>query len=266
MRFMAGFSSVFYPVCLAHLKDAKIRRMTHGDCTIRLCGETLVLHRFGAVWWPAEKTLVVADLHLEKGSGFARRGQLLPPYDTRATLARLKKLLQAFAATRVIALGDSFDDRSAGERLGPEDIKTLTVLTRTSEWLWVEGNHDPSPPAFLGGTVVREAAIGGLHFRHVPSRAAGEVAGHLHPAVRVSRGGASTRKRCFVSDGTRLILPAFGAYTGGLDVREDAITRLFPTGLSAYALGRERVYQVLARNRSDDSQPSATTISTVNSP
>ncbi len=220
--------------------------MTHSGCCIEVNGETLVPDHSGAVWWPAEKTLVFADLHFEKGSAYAKGGQLLPPYDTRATIKRVEAVLERFRPARVIALGDSFHDGGAGERLDSVECAGLKALTARCEWLWVEGNHDPEPPSWLGGSVTREAAIGGLLFRHRPHTGAckGEVAGHLHPATTVSRRGMRVRRRCFVSDGTRLILPAFGAYTGDLDVREAAIASLFEDGFAVYALGRERVYAV----------------------
>ena len=219
--------------------------MTH-PCRIEVNGETLVPDVSGALWWPAEKTLAVADLHFEKGSAFARGGQLLPPYDTRATLKRLAEVLKRLRPARVIALGDSFHDSKAGARLDAEEIAALRALTERADWLWVEGNHDPEPPAWLGGRVTHEIAVGGLLFRHKPQKRAckGEVAGHLHPAATIRRRGLSVRRRCFVADGTRLILPAFGAYTGGLDVREAAIASLFADGFAVYALGRERVYAV----------------------
>ncbi|MDR3527966.1 MAG: ligase-associated DNA damage response endonuclease PdeM, partial [Rhizomicrobium sp.] len=165
--------------------------MTHLLCPL-LLGETeLVLDASGALWWPEEKTLVVADLHFEKGSAYARSGQFLPPYDTRATIRRLESLLARFHAERVIALGDSFHDDGAGERLDLEERAALSALTRRYDFTWVEGNHDPEPPAWLGGHIVAQLMIGTLMFRHIPSEAGiiGEVAGHLHPAVRVSRGG-----------------------------------------------------------------------------
>jgi DNA ligase-associated metallophosphoesterase len=218
--------------------------MNRDDCRILVNGETLVLDASGAAWWPAERTLVVADLHFEKGSAYARRGQFLPPYDTRATLKRIAVLITRFGPERVIALGDSFHDGDAGARLSTDDIAALAALTGAVAWVWIEGNHDPKPPAWLGGTITGEVAIGGLVFRHVPVGSVGEVAGHLHPAARITRGGMSTRKRCFVSDGMRLLLPAFGAYTGGLDVREAAIASLFADGFAVYAMGRDRVYAV----------------------
>jgi len=216
------------------------------DCRVEVNGETLVLDASGAAWWPAERTLVFADLHFEKGSAYARGGQLIPPYDTRTTIRRMEAVLARRAPKRVIALGDSFHDGHAGERLDEAERAALKALTRACDWLWVEGNHDPEPPAWLGGTIAREAAIGGLLFRHMPGAGpcAGEVAGHLHPATSIARRGLSLRRRCFVSDGMRLLLPAFGAYTGGLDVREAAVSSLFAGGFAVYALGKERVYAV----------------------
>jgi len=246
--------------------------MTREDCRIAVNGETLLLDASGAMWWPAEKTLVFADLHFEKGSAYARGGQLLPPYDTRATLKRLDGALMRFRPARVIALGDSFHDAKADERLDAEEIVQLGRLTARAEWLWVEGNHDPAPPGWLGGKITGEAAIGGLVFRHIPAplHHRGEVAGHLHPCVTVRRNGLSVRRRCFVTDGVRLVLPAFGAYTGGLDLRDKAVTELFDDGFAAYALGREKVYavaaQALRRKKKVEPQPSKIAIKTVAKP
>jgi DNA ligase-associated metallophosphoesterase len=218
------------------------------ECRLLLCETELVLDASGALWWPGEKTVVVADLHFEKGSAYARSGQFLPPYDTRATIRRLETLLARTHAQRVIALGDSFHDSGAGGRLDEEERAALSDLTRRYDFFWVEGNHDPEPPSWLGGRIVPEMMLNTLMFRHIPGEAGiiGEVAGHLHPAVRVSRGGVSVRRRCFVSDGRRLLLPAFGAYTGGLDVQDEAVTTLFTRGHSVYALGKERAYLVKA--------------------
>jgi DNA ligase-associated metallophosphoesterase len=239
---------------------------------VEVNGETLVLDPSGAAWWPAEETLVFADLHFEKGSAYARGGQFLPPYDTRSTIRRITAAIARYRAARVVALGDSFHDGSAGERLDAEECAALKALTHASDWLWVEGNHDPEPPAWLGGTIAREAAIGGLVFRHLPTSGicTGEIAGHLHPAVRIARRGMSLRRRCFVSDGTRLLLPAFGAYAGGLDVADAAVSTLFASGFAVYALGTERVYavggQVLRRKKNEDVQPSRIAIRTVDTP
>jgi len=217
-----------------------------GDLHITVNGETLLLDRSGAAVWPAEKTLVFADLHFEKGSAYAKRGSLLPPYDTRTTIKRMGEVIGRHKPLRVIALGDSFHDGEAADRLDREECEMLARLAAGTEWIWVEGNHDPKPPAWIGGRVAAEIALGGLVFRHVPGGGtqAGEVAGHLHPATVVRRNGMSVRRRCFVSDGARLLLPAFGAYAGGLDVRDAAITSLFADGFAVYALGRERVYAV----------------------
>jgi|WetSurMetagenome_2_1015567.scaffolds.fasta_scaffold89491_2 uncharacterized protein len=244
--------------------------MTRDDCSILLNGETLVLDATGAAFWPAGKTLVVADLHFEKGSAYARAGQLLPPYDTRATLQRLEALLAHFRPARVVALGDSFHDHTADNRLDGTEVARLAMLTESTEWLWVEGNHDPKPPAWLGGKVVGEAVLGPLVLRHIPAplHHKGEVAGHLHPCITIRRNGLSVRRRCYLSDGERLVLPAFGAYTGGLDVRDRAVTELFEDGFAAYALGRDKVYAVHARLRKKkvESQPSRTAIKTVAKP
>ncbi len=231
-----------------------ISPMTCDDLHISVNGETLLLDRSGAAYWPAEQTLVFADLHFEKGSAYARRGALLPPYDTRSTIRRVEQTIARFAPARVIALGDSFHDHEADARLDAEERAMLTALAARGDWIWVEGNHDPKPPTWIGGIVAAQFARGGLVFRHLPTAQKGEVAGHLHPATTITRHGASVRRRCFVSDGVRLLLPAFGAYAGGLDVRDEAIVSLFAGGCTAYALGRERVYAVhaLRRNRNED--------------
>jgi hypothetical protein len=215
---------------------------------IKVNDEQLTLHPSGALWWAAERTLVFADLHFEKGSSFARGGQLLPPYDTRSTLARIAALARAYAPERIIALGDSFHDRDAADRLDDNERAVLRELGDTAEWIWIEGNHDPHPPKWLGGVITSEIAIGGLIFRHLPSMhpAPGEIAGHLHPCAKVTRRGRSIRARCFASDGNRMVLPAFGAYTGGLDVRERPLRSLFATSFRAYVLGSTRVYAVAA--------------------
>jgi DNA ligase-associated metallophosphoesterase len=214
-------------------------------------GETLMLDCAGAAWWPAERMLVFSDIHFEKGSSLARRGVLLPPYDTRTTLKRMAALIARYVPARVIALGDSFHDREAADRLDDEERGMLAAFVRATDWIWIEGNHDPQPPAWLGGTVTETIAIGGLVFRHEPSATPqpGEIAGHLHPCATVTMRGRSLRRRCFAADGTRLVMPAFGAYTGGLDVRDVAIATLFSDAFAAYMLGGRRVYAVAARGR-----------------
>lgn len=216
--------------------------------TIRVNGEELLLDAAGAIYWPAEGTLVFADLHFEKGSSFARRGQMLPPYDTRTTLKRIDAVMSRHEPKRVIALGDSFHDAQAADRLDAHERVQLAALGKRADWIWIAGNHDPKPPSWLGGTVAEEAAIGGLVFRHEPNPCAhaGEIAGHLHPCATVTRHGRSLTRKCFVSDGARMVMPAFGAYTGGLNVREVALRALFVDGFLAYLLGARRVYAVAA--------------------
>ena len=167
-----------------------------------IAGVRLGLLPEGALYWPDEKTLVVADLHLEKGSAFAARGQMLPPYDTAATLARLEALLARLGPDRVIALGDSFHDSRAGARMTEEHRARLVRLTGSREWIWIAGNHDPAPPAGVGGIARAELRLGPLTFRHEPRPGAlpGEIAGHLHPAARiVGRGRGSGTATCSVS-------------------------------------------------------------------
>jgi hypothetical protein len=201
----------------------------------------------GALWWADEGMLVVADLHLEKGSSFARRGQLLPPYDTGETLARLALLVGRFQPRVVVALGDSFHDPEAATRLNPRDRALLASLQVGRNWIWIAGNHDPDAPAGIAGETLETLAVGRLTFRHEPAAAPadGEIAGHLHPAARVVGRGRSVRRRCFAGDGYRLIMPAFGAYSGGLDVFDAAFDGLFePAAFRAYMLGEDRVYPV----------------------
>ncbi|MGE3246085.1 MAG: ligase-associated DNA damage response endonuclease PdeM [Beijerinckiaceae bacterium] len=200
----------------------------------------------GALFLPDCNALVVADLHLEKGSAFAARGQMLPPYDTAATLARLTRLVAGYAPRMVIALGDSFHDGRAGERIAAQDRHALTALMAGRDWVWIAGNHDPHIPAGLGDTC-ESFKLGGLTFRHEPARGAqpGEVAGHLHPAARVVSRSGSVRRRCFVTDGSRCILPAFGAYTGGLNFRSPAFAGLFAeAAITAHVIGAGRVYAI----------------------
>jgi hypothetical protein len=235
-------------------------------------GETLVLDRSGAAWWPRVSTLIVADLHFEKGSSYARFGQFLPPYDTRATLLRMAEVIGRRAPARVIALGDSFHDPFAAARLPGPELEMLQRLTASVHMLWIRGNHDPHPPASLGGAVMAQWREGGLLFRHepLPDAERGEVAGHLHPCAKVAKYGRGVRRRAFAADANRIVLPAFGAYAGGLDVGDPAISMLFGGRFHAFMLGQERVYaiprQAGRRNRSEDIQPMAMAIRIVASP
>ena len=219
------------------------------DLCVDVNGETLVLDKSGAAWWPHNRTLIFADLHFEKGSSYALGRQFLPPYDTTDTLRRMARAIARHTPARVIALGDSFHDRDAGMRMGPEERGLLESLTRAAHFTWIAGNHDPNPPDWLEGEVTDCLRVGGLLFRHEPVAAfePGEVAGHLHPCASVSKWGRSVRRRCFVSDGLRMILPSFSAYTGGLDVGDAAIATLFAGPFHAYMLGQTRVYAIPRR-------------------
>lgn len=202
----------------------------------------------GALYWDEERTLLVADLHLEKGAAFAALGMLLPPYDTRATLDRLAKVVDAVEPARVIALGDSFHRSESAARLHSDDLGFLLKLQQGREWFWICGNHDPHLPASIGGTVCATLTIRGLTLRHEPSVAssAREIAGHLHPVARIARKGAAIRRRCFATDGNRLVMPAFGAYAGGLNVCDEAFAPLFSRHqFEAWMMGRANVYPVL---------------------
>jgi DNA ligase-associated metallophosphoesterase len=216
---------------------------------LTVAGETVFAHPDGALWLAQTRTLVVSDLHFEKGSAFAEKGVFLPPYDTAATLDRLERLIGELQPDRVIALGDSFHDLRAGGRMAGADFERLHQLASRCAWVWIEGNHDPAPPARLPGLRTASMRVDGLLFRHEPTASAdpGEVAGHLHPCAKVAGGGGRrVRRRCFATDGARLILPAFGAYAGGLNVCDAAFGPLFPAGLTALALGPSKVYRLAA--------------------
>ena len=216
---------------------------------ISLAGAALLADCAGALYWPDERLLVVADLHLEKGSAFAARGVLLPPYDTATTLARLTRLIERYAPRLLIALGDNFHDGGGPLRMGAADRAALTLLQRGRDWVWIAGNHDPDPVDGVGGRFAETLAFGPLIFRHQPADepCAGEVAGHLHPVARVAQRGRAVSRRCFASDGRRLVMPAFGAYAGGLNVRDRAFMILFgEPAFTAHMLGERRLYAIAA--------------------
>ncbi|HVC62232.1 MAG TPA: ligase-associated DNA damage response endonuclease PdeM [Acetobacteraceae bacterium] len=210
---------------------------------IHLAGERLMLDPAGALFWPATGMLCVSDLHLEKGTSFARKGMLLPPWDTHATLDRLILLLRRYQPRIVVALGDSFHDNEGAARLPAGEIARLNAMTGAHRFVWVQGNHDPAPPAGLGGDCVAEFATARLVFRHAAiGGATGEVSGHYHPKATVPARGGAVSRPCFVADARRIMLPAFGAYAGGLDVRDPAIMRLFPRGARVFLLGKDRLF------------------------
>jgi DNA ligase-associated metallophosphoesterase len=218
--------------------------------SLAVAGVEFAVDPAGALYWPEQRLLAVADMHLEKGSSFAARGVLLPPYDTAATLARLERLIAHYAPRTVVALGDSFHDGDGPWRLLDSDRATLGGLQRRRDWIWIAGNHDPDPAEGIEGHFAASFALGALTFRHEPSgTGGGEIAGHLHPIARVARRGRAVSRRCFAGNGKRLVMPAFGAYAGGLNVRDRAFAQVFDTlAFTAHMLGERRVYAVAARH------------------
>ena len=214
---------------------------------VTVAGITLLADLSGALVWEEQKLLVVADLHLEKGSSFAARGVLLPPYDTVATLSRLAAVIARHDPRMVIALGDSFHDRTAHQRLSQADRDAMSALQSGRDWIWISGNHDPALPSDLGGLVATEVAIGPVVFRHEPTGRVGEIAGHLHPKARIATRGRAMERRCFASDGERAVMPAFGAYTGGLSIRDAAFAKIFASlDFMAHVLGDVRMHTIAA--------------------
>ncbi len=211
-----------------------------------LNGVKVQMEPAGGLYIPRDEILVVADLHFEKGSAYAARGLPLPPYDTASTLADLAGLLQRLRPRTVVCLGDSFHDSGAGRRLNPVDRDHIRKLTGSHDWIWIVGNHDPEPPLDLGGRIEAELMLDGLLLRHQPrARApAGEIAGHLHPKATLKTRGRRIQRRCFASDGRRMILPSFGAYTGGLDVLDQAFASLFPGPFHAHMISDNQVLSV----------------------
>ena len=218
---------------------------------IALAGTALTARPSGALWWAAERLLCVADLHLGKSERLARRGgALLPPYETAETLDRLADEIGRLAPARVVCLGDSFDDDACAAALDPADGARLTALMAGREWVWIAGNHDPGPLT-LGGRHLAELRLGPLTFRHAaqPEAAAGEVSGHHHPKMRLPLKGIALARPCFLLDARRLVLPAFGAYTGGLWADHPALRALMGAGARAILTGQPCVALPLARAR-----------------
>lgn len=218
----------------------------HAD--IILNGAALIARSDGALYWPDRRTLIVADLHFEKGSSFARTGQMLPPYDSRETIRSLKSAIEETNPSRVICLGDSFHDLAAAARLSQEDAAAIRSLTASCDWLWIEGNHDPLPPQGLGGQTRAELTEGPLVFRHeaVDQPVAGEISGHYHPKVKVKARARLISGRCFVENGKRMILPSFGSYTGGLNVHDPEISKYFGSGFRVHLATRHGILSMPA--------------------
>lgn len=226
---------------------------------ISVAGEPCVLRAAGTLWLPQHGTLVVSDLHLEKGSAYAAKGQLLPPYDTRETLDRLLSEVADTEAKMLILLGDSLHDMGAISRIPVAEREAVIELAGRLDLVWISGNHDPDGGAAFGGRSTDEMRLGHLTLRHEPQAGAqaGEVAGHLHPCARVIGPAGAVRRRCFLSDGQRLILPAFGAYTGGLNVTDRAYHGLFGDKTCAYLLGQKITPVAAHRLSPDGRQPSS---------
>jgi hypothetical protein len=199
-------------------------------------GETFDATADGALFWPARNALLVADLHLEKASWFARLGQFLPPYDSQATLTALATLVERTGASRLYCLGDSFHDRFGCDRLPASARALLTDLTSKLDWTWIVGNHDPGFADHCGGRLEDEVKLGEIVLRHEAVRddAQPEISGHYHPKLRVHLRGRQVSRRCFVISSTKMIMPAFGSLTGGLDAHHPEIIR--SVGANAAAL------------------------------
>jgi len=202
---------------------------------LSFAGHDFLAHPEGALYWPAEGALLVADLHLEKSSWFARIGQFLPPYDSLATLQALERIVEQTRASRLYCLGDSFHDKFGCDRLPAAARELLESLTQRLDWVWITGNHDAGFIDHCGGRIAEELIVAGLVLRHEAERhdLRPELSGHFHPKLRLQMRGRRVSRRCFVASPTKLILPAFGAFTGGLDAAHPEIIRKVGAGASA---------------------------------
>ncbi len=211
---------------------------------ITFAGTCLTLDGSGALYLADSRTLVVSDLHLEKGSFYAARGVPVPVCDTRETLARLSAVIRAYEPRRVICLGDSFHDANAGLRMAGDDLRSVHEMARcVADWVWIAGNHDPQPPAHLPGRFSHDARIGRLILRHQPGPDpdSSQIIGHYHPKAKVRLRGQKLSGRCFAAGGRVLVMPSFGAYAGGLEVADASP---WPE-----LLGDERAVYLLFRNQ-----------------
>ena len=210
---------------------------------IHLAGERLMLDPAGALHWPATGMLVVSDLHLEKGSSYARKGMLLPPWDTHGTLDRLTLLLRRCQPRTVVALGDSFHDADGSARLPADEIARLNAMTARRSSSGCRATTIPRHRRAWAANVVESSRPAPwCSAMNAIAGATGEISGHYHPKATIPARGGSVSRPCFVTDARRVLLPAFGAYTGGLDVRDPAIVRLFPRGARVFLLGKERLF------------------------
>jgi len=214
---------------------------------LRFAGLEIVLDASGAAYIDSLRILAVSDLHLEKGSRAATRGNPLPPLDSHDTLVRLKGVIERYKPLRVLCLGDSFHDLGAGERMAQGDRDALAALCASAaEWIWIGGNHDPEVPGFCGGSLFPELRLGGIVFRHEPVRDAEEaqIAGHYHPKTSVSAGSYRFSGRCFSVSEQMIVMPAFGAYTGGLSCSDPVLAGLHRSAPQLFMLHASKIWRV----------------------
>jgi DNA ligase-associated metallophosphoesterase len=219
--------------------------LSPATCEVEFAGQRILLDPAGAMFLPEHGLLCVSDLHLEKGAAFARRGQLLPPWDTLATLRILESVIVRHNPGIVVSLGDNFHDRIGSVHMPFEFRLMINGMARGREWIWINGNHDPDGVTDLAGISADTLDYAGLHFRHEPQTVpqAGEIAGHLHPAATLWRKERAVRRPCFATDGRRLVMPSFGVMTGGLDINNRAFAGLFETDrLTAHMLSQGRIH------------------------
>ena len=230
------------------LKPERFHLLDFTPQPITVCGKTLTADRSGAAYWPAQKALIVADLNLEKGWARADRGRDAAG-DTRQTLLRLAEANDRYGPATVVALGDSLYDADAAARVRPENPEILRIMQEDRRWIWITGDAGPVIPARFGGEMLRELVLEGITLRHEPwpARTTHEIAGRMHPAARTVY-GTSLRRPCFVSNGLRLVLPAFGAFSGGRNILDDKFGALFGNkGLAVMMLGDDGLYPIAAR-------------------
>lgn len=233
--------------------ELKINDNTKNNSALQIDfgGEKILFDPAGILIIERVNALVVSDLHLEKGSSFARNRQFLPPYDTVATLKQLKVLVEKYRPDIVVSLGDSFHDDYASKRLDSYALETINYIAKSRQLIWVTGNHDPSAPEHLPGECVNDITYAGIVLRHIPepNLKGFEISGHLHPCAKIHVRSKTVRRACFVCDRKRLIMPSFGVMTGGLHLGHKAFEGLLKREtLHAYALGRDQIYPISPQN------------------
>ena len=212
--------------------------------SIKFAGHEFRPHPCGSLYWPAEDILIISDLHLEKGSSFVKRGLFLPPYDTTETLEKLQAICEKVQPRTLLFLGDVFHDHKALERMQETDRRILESLISHYKMVWIEGNHDPAT-APQGIDVLQDFKIQNIIFRHIAGEDEGfEMSGHYHPCIKFSHKGQKVRRPCFLVSERKLIMPSFGAFTGGLDIHEEALQSVIGPTFKAYAMGHKNVHHV----------------------